>query len=45
MDVNTLRVTVTVAAFALFLVVLVWAYLPTSKPRFDEAAQLPFQSD
>ncbi|MDB5891990.1 MAG: CcoQ/FixQ family Cbb3-type cytochrome c oxidase assembly chaperone [Polaromonas sp.] len=44
MDINLLRAIVTVAAFASFVGILVWAYLPSRKKRFDEAAQLPFQS-
>jgi cytochrome c oxidase cbb3-type subunit 4 len=45
MDVNLLRIAVTVAAFAGFIAIGVWAYLPSQKDRFDDAAQLPFRSD
>jgi cytochrome c oxidase cbb3-type subunit IV len=45
MDVNDLRVVVTVAAFFLFVAILVWAYRPSLKEQFDDAAQLPFRSD
>lgn len=45
MDINLMRSLVTVAAFAGFVVILIWAYRPSRKAQFDEAAQLPFQSD
>ncbi len=45
MDVNALRTIVTVAAFCLFIAVLVWTYRPARKKQFDEAAQLPFRSE
>lgn len=45
MDINLLRILVTVAAFAGFIAIGVWAYLPSHKNQFDDAAQLPFRSD
>jgi cytochrome c oxidase cbb3-type subunit IV len=45
MDVNHLRVVVTVAVFFLFVAILVWAYRPANKAQFDDAAQLPFLSE
>ena len=45
MDINVLRSMVTVAAFVVFVGILVWACLPSRKAQFDDAAQLPFQSD
>jgi cytochrome c oxidase cbb3-type subunit 4 len=45
MDINVLRSIVTVAAFAAFVAILVWAYRPGRKNQFDEAAQLPFKSE
>ena len=45
MDINFLRVLVTVAAFAGFIGILVWTYLPSRKAELDDAAQLPFKSD
>jgi cytochrome c oxidase cbb3-type subunit IV len=45
MDVNVLRSLVTLAGFVLFIGILVWAYLPARQTQFDEAAQLPFQSE
>jgi cytochrome c oxidase cbb3-type subunit IV len=45
MDVNDLRIAVTLAAFILFIAVLVWTYSPARKAQFDDAAQLPFRSE
>lgn len=45
MDINILRVGVTVVGFVLFVGILVWAWRPTQKEQFDEAAQLPFKSE
>ncbi|MES2400856.1 MAG: CcoQ/FixQ family Cbb3-type cytochrome c oxidase assembly chaperone [Pseudomonadota bacterium] len=45
MDINVLRSLVTVAAFVVFVGIMVWAYLPSRKARFDDAAQLPFRSE
>lgn len=45
MDINVLRSLVTVLAFAAFIGILVWAYRPSRKAQFDDAAQLPFRSE
>lgn len=45
MDINVLRSMVTVAAFTVFVGILVWAFLPSRKSQFDDAAQLPFRSE
>lgn len=45
MDINVLRSMVTVAAFVVFVGILVWACLPSRKVQFDDAAQLPFRSE
>jgi cytochrome c oxidase cbb3-type subunit IV len=45
MDVNTLRAVITTLSFLVFIGIVVWAYSPKSKSRFDEAAQLPFADD
>jgi cytochrome c oxidase cbb3-type subunit 4 len=42
MDVNLLRTAVTVVAFLLFAGIVVWAYRPTGRHQFEEAARLPF---
>lgn len=43
MDINFLRSAVTLAAFAAFVGIAVWAYLPSRRQQFDEAANLPFR--
>jgi cytochrome c oxidase cbb3-type subunit IV len=45
MDINILRSAVTVTGFLIFVGILVWAWRPAQKDRFNEASQLPFQSD
>jgi cytochrome c oxidase cbb3-type subunit IV len=45
MDVNTLRIAVTVASFVVFIGILLWAYSGGPRKRFDEAAMLPFADD
>jgi len=35
MDINTLRIIVTLAAFAAFLGIVVWAYRPSHKERLE----------
>jgi len=42
MDINILRSLITTVSFLLFVCILVWAYQPSRKTAFDEAAQLPF---
>ncbi len=42
MDVNDLRMAVTMLSFVLFAGVVVWALSPRNRPAFDEAQQLPF---
>ncbi len=45
MDINLIRSVVTVLSLVAFLGIVWWAYSPKSKPRFDEAASLPFADD
>ena len=45
MDINDLRVVVTVVSFIVFLGIVVWAYSRKRKRDFDEAAQLPFRGE
>jgi cytochrome c oxidase cbb3-type subunit 4 len=45
MDANDLRALATVAAFACFIGIFLWAYHRKSRKAFDEAAQLPFADD
>ena len=42
MDVNELRILVTVLSFIVFIGIVVWAWSRRNAARFDEAAQLPF---
>ncbi len=45
MEINVLRSIVTVAAFVVFVGILLWAYTPSRRAEFDDAAQLPFKSE
>ena len=42
MDVNILRIMVTLLSFVAFIGIVRWALLRKNAPAFDEAAQLPF---
>jgi len=42
MDVNSLRIVVTVLSFAVFIGIVVWAVARRNAAGFAEAAQLPF---
>ncbi|HEX5865678.1 MAG TPA: CcoQ/FixQ family Cbb3-type cytochrome c oxidase assembly chaperone [Casimicrobiaceae bacterium] len=42
MDINDLRVVITVLAFVAFVGIVFWAYSRKRKHEFDEAASLPF---
>jgi cytochrome c oxidase cbb3-type subunit IV len=44
-DLNTLRSLATVVCFVAFIGVVVWAYSKRNRAAFDEAAQLPFESE
>jgi cbb3-type cytochrome oxidase subunit 3 len=39
MDINLLRIAVTVAALAAFLAIVAWAYLPSRRERLDAEAR------
>ena len=45
MDLNTMRVIVTVATFICFVAIVIWAYSRRREKQFDEAAQLPFADE
>lgn len=45
MDINDLRVLVTVVSFAIFVGILVWTFSRKRRTDFEEAAQLPFDQD
>ena len=45
MDVNELRMGVTLLSFVAFLGIVVWAWSQRRAAAFDEAAQLPFVAE
>ncbi len=45
MDVNTLRIAATLAAFVSYIGIVVWAWSGRNAAAFDEAARLPFDQD
>ena len=45
MDVNTLRVLATLASFATFVGIWVWAYARSNRAALEEAGRIPFQQD
>jgi len=44
-DINDLRSLATVLCMIGFLAVVWWAYAPSRKASFEEAARLPFEDD
>lgn len=44
-DINVLRVAATLASFALFIAICVWALGRRRRARFDEAARLALRDD
>jgi cytochrome c oxidase cbb3-type subunit 4 len=45
MDINMLRIVVTVVSFAVFIGILAWAASSRNRARFEEAARIPFEGD
>ena len=45
MDVNMLRIIVTLLSFAAFIGIVRWAWSGRNQAGFAEAAQLPFQEE
>jgi len=45
MDINLLRIIVTVTAFVAFLGIVWWAYGSSRKGRFERDAMLPFEEE
>lgn len=45
MDINDFRTLATVLVFISFVSIVWWAYGPSRKSYFDQAAQLPFDAD
>ena len=39
MDVNSLRIAVTLFAFAAFIWIVIWSYLPSRKQRLEDEAR------
>jgi cytochrome c oxidase cbb3-type subunit 4 len=45
MDITTMRIVATLASFACFLGIWVWAFSRRNRARFEEAARLPFEQE
>jgi cytochrome c oxidase cbb3-type subunit IV len=45
MDITTLRIAATVAAFITFIGIVVWTWSRRNAAGFEEAARLPFEQD
>lgn len=45
MDLNDLRVAVTLLSFAIFIGIVAWAMARRRRDAFDAAARLPFEAD
>ena len=43
MDITTMRIVATLASFACFIGIAVWAYAGRNRKRFEQDALLPFQ--
>jgi cytochrome c oxidase cbb3-type subunit IV len=45
MDINTLRILVTLASFIVFVGIVIWAWRHRNTADFKDAANLPFEQD
>jgi cytochrome c oxidase cbb3-type subunit IV len=45
MDINTLRILVTLASFIVFVGIVIWAWQHRNTKDFKDAANLPFEQD
>ena len=45
MDINTLRIAVTVTSFVIFVGILIWAWERRNTEDFIDAANLPFEEE
>ena len=45
MDINDVRIVVTLTSFVLFIGIWGWGWSKRNRASFDEAAQLPFQDE
>jgi cytochrome c oxidase cbb3-type subunit 4 len=43
MDINVLRGVITAFSLACFIGIVIWAYSPRNKARFEEDARLPLE--
>ncbi|MDM0014282.1 cbb3-type cytochrome c oxidase subunit 3 [Variovorax sp. J22P168] len=43
--ITTLRIVATLASFAIFIGIWLWAWSRRNKQAFEEAARLPFEED
>jgi cytochrome c oxidase cbb3-type subunit 4 len=45
MDLNDIRIAITLLSFAIFIGLVRWAWSKRRRSSFDEAAQLPFSGE
>jgi cytochrome c oxidase cbb3-type subunit IV len=45
MDINLLRILVTVASFVVFIAIMIWVWWNRNTQDFKEAANLPFEEE
>ncbi len=45
MDLNTLRITMTLISFAVFIGIIAWALAPGNRVAFEEASLIPLTDD
>ncbi len=45
MDINLLRVVVTVFSMVMFISIWIWAWRRSNRAAFEDAAQLPFRDE
>jgi cytochrome c oxidase cbb3-type subunit IV len=45
LDITTLRIVATLASFATFIGIFIWAWSRRNAKGFESAAQLPFEQD
>lgn len=45
MDINSIRILITVVSFAVFVAIIAWAMSPSNRARFDSDALIPLNED
>jgi len=45
MDLNTLRITMTLISFAVFIGIIAWALAPGNRAAFEEASLIPLSDE